>query len=134
MCNAFGVARGTSLPRVVELSALLVQSQKQNEEKEKTMKTLSDAVEILVCFTFIWESGQRLLSSLSTKRCEFLERSSGKDANCVGASGTWPRGSWCVWHMWSQSRCRQWKASCSQFRRLPQGGCATAILPVTLSL
>ncbi|NXX74697.1 CP250 protein, partial [Urocolius indicus] len=33
--------------RVVELSALLAQSQKQNEEKEKTMKTLNDTVEIL---------------------------------------------------------------------------------------
>ncbi|XP_010582393.1 PREDICTED: centrosome-associated protein CEP250, partial [Haliaeetus leucocephalus] len=33
--------------RVQELSALLVQSQKQNEEKEKTMKTLNDTVEIL---------------------------------------------------------------------------------------
>uniref|UniRef100_A0A663NCH6 Centrosomal protein 250 n=1 Tax=Athene cunicularia TaxID=194338 RepID=A0A663NCH6_ATHCN len=41
--------------RVTELSALLVQSQKQNEEKDKTMKTLNDTVEILVCFTFIWE-------------------------------------------------------------------------------
>ncbi|XP_062361087.1 centrosome-associated protein CEP250 [Cinclus cinclus] len=33
--------------RVMELSALLVQSQKQNEEKEKTMKKLNDTVEIL---------------------------------------------------------------------------------------
>uniref|UniRef100_A0A8B9CSA4 Centrosomal protein 250 n=1 Tax=Anser brachyrhynchus TaxID=132585 RepID=A0A8B9CSA4_9AVES len=33
--------------RVMELSALLIQSQKQNEEKEKTMKTLNDTVEIL---------------------------------------------------------------------------------------
>ncbi|XP_076208163.1 uncharacterized protein LOC143167043 isoform X1 [Aptenodytes patagonicus] len=33
--------------RVMELSALLVQSQKQNEEKEKTVKTLNDTVEIL---------------------------------------------------------------------------------------
>ncbi|OXB52992.1 hypothetical protein ASZ78_005972, partial [Callipepla squamata] len=33
--------------RVMELSALLVQSQKQNEEKEKTMKTLNDTVEML---------------------------------------------------------------------------------------
>ncbi|XP_042656756.1 centrosome-associated protein CEP250 isoform X3 [Tyto alba] len=33
--------------RVLELSALLVQSQKQNEEKEKTVKTLNDTVEIL---------------------------------------------------------------------------------------
>ncbi|XP_074667966.1 centrosome-associated protein CEP250-like isoform X1 [Strix aluco] len=33
--------------RVTELSALLVQSQKQNEEKEKTVKTLNDTVEIL---------------------------------------------------------------------------------------
>ncbi|OPJ68578.1 hypothetical protein AV530_007900 [Patagioenas fasciata monilis] len=31
----------------MELSALLVQSQKQNEEKEKIMKTLQDTVEIL---------------------------------------------------------------------------------------
>ncbi|RMB95561.1 hypothetical protein DUI87_27671 [Hirundo rustica rustica] len=38
--------------RVMELSALLVQSQKQNEEKEKTMKTLNDTVEILEsCWT-----------------------------------------------------------------------------------
>uniref|UniRef100_A0A8C3FD05 Uncharacterized protein n=1 Tax=Chrysemys picta bellii TaxID=8478 RepID=A0A8C3FD05_CHRPI len=34
--------------RVMELSALLAQSQKQNEEKEKTVKTLSDTMEILV--------------------------------------------------------------------------------------
>ncbi|POI34336.1 hypothetical protein CIB84_001913 [Bambusicola thoracicus] len=33
--------------RVMELSALLVQSQKQNEEKEKTVKTLNDTVEML---------------------------------------------------------------------------------------
>nr|XP_006111655.1 centrosome-associated protein CEP250 [Pelodiscus sinensis]XP_006111656.1 centrosome-associated protein CEP250 [Pelodiscus sinensis]XP_006111657.1 centrosome-associated protein CEP250 [Pelodiscus sinensis]XP_025041317.1 centrosome-associated protein CEP250 [Pelodiscus sinensis] len=33
--------------RVMELSALLAQSQKQNEEKEKTVKTLSDTMEIL---------------------------------------------------------------------------------------
>ncbi|XP_019406256.1 PREDICTED: centrosome-associated protein CEP250 isoform X2 [Crocodylus porosus] len=33
--------------RVLELSALLLQSQKQNKEKEKTMKTLSNTVEIL---------------------------------------------------------------------------------------
>ncbi|XP_074740422.1 centrosome-associated protein CEP250-like isoform X3 [Strix uralensis] len=33
--------------RGTELSALLVQSQKQNEEKEKTVKTLNDTVEIL---------------------------------------------------------------------------------------
>ncbi|NXT81098.1 CP250 protein, partial [Zapornia atra] len=33
--------------RVMELSALLAQSQKQNEEKEKTMKTLNDTLEIL---------------------------------------------------------------------------------------
>uniref|UniRef100_A0A8B9QU80 Rootletin-like coiled-coil domain-containing protein n=1 Tax=Anas platyrhynchos TaxID=8839 RepID=A0A8B9QU80_ANAPL len=33
--------------RVMELSALLIQSQKQNEEKEKTMKTLNNTVEIL---------------------------------------------------------------------------------------
>ena len=52
MCNAFGMARGPSLLRVMELSALLVESQRQNEEKEKTVKTLNDTVEILVCFTF----------------------------------------------------------------------------------
>uniref|UniRef100_A0A8D0GY93 Rootletin-like coiled-coil domain-containing protein n=1 Tax=Sphenodon punctatus TaxID=8508 RepID=A0A8D0GY93_SPHPU len=34
--------------RVLELSALLEHSQKQNEEKEKTVKTLSDTMEILV--------------------------------------------------------------------------------------
>ncbi|NXL89550.1 CP250 protein, partial [Alectura lathami] len=33
--------------RVMELSALLVHSQKQNEEKEKTVKTLNNTVEIL---------------------------------------------------------------------------------------
>ncbi|KAG6921671.1 centrosomal protein 250 [Chelydra serpentina] len=33
--------------RVMELSALLAQSQKQNEEKEKTVKMLSDTMEIL---------------------------------------------------------------------------------------
>lgn len=53
VCNAFGMACGPSLLRVMELSALLVQSQKQNEEKEKTVKTLNDTVEMLVCFTFI---------------------------------------------------------------------------------
>uniref|UniRef100_A0A8C3QZT1 Rootletin-like coiled-coil domain-containing protein n=1 Tax=Cyanoderma ruficeps TaxID=181631 RepID=A0A8C3QZT1_9PASS len=53
--------------RVMELSTLLVQSQKQNEEKEKTMKTLNDTVEILVCFTFTWEIAQCLLSSLNTE-------------------------------------------------------------------
>uniref|UniRef100_A0A669QQS9 Centrosomal protein 250 n=1 Tax=Phasianus colchicus TaxID=9054 RepID=A0A669QQS9_PHACC len=66
--------------RVMELSALLVQSQKQNEEKEKTVKTLNDTVEMLVCFTFIWEVAQCLLglsnlfSSLSIERCGFLKR------------------------------------------------------------
>uniref|UniRef100_A0A8C8VMZ3 Centrosomal protein 250 n=1 Tax=Pelusios castaneus TaxID=367368 RepID=A0A8C8VMZ3_9SAUR len=35
--------------RVMELSALLAQAQKQNEEKEKTVKTLTDTMEILVC-------------------------------------------------------------------------------------
>lgn len=85
------MAHGPSLLRVMELSALLVQSQKQNEEKEKTMKTLNDTVEILVCFTFIWEIAQCLFSSLSTKRCGFLKRKSGKDANCLGtSSGTLP--------------------------------------------
>uniref|UniRef100_A0A8D0FIH9 Rootletin-like coiled-coil domain-containing protein n=1 Tax=Strix occidentalis caurina TaxID=311401 RepID=A0A8D0FIH9_STROC len=74
--------------RVTELSALLVQSQKQNEEKEKTVKTLNDTVEILVCFTFIWEMAQWLFSSFSTKGCGFLKRKSGEDADCVGASGT----------------------------------------------
>lgn len=34
--------------RVKELTALLEQSQKQNEEKEKTVKALGDTVEILV--------------------------------------------------------------------------------------
>lgn len=66
-CKAFGMARRPSLLRVMELSALLVQSQKQNEEKEKTMKTLNDTVEILVCFTFTWEIAQCLLSSLNTE-------------------------------------------------------------------
>uniref|UniRef100_A0A670IIX1 Rootletin-like coiled-coil domain-containing protein n=1 Tax=Podarcis muralis TaxID=64176 RepID=A0A670IIX1_PODMU len=36
--------------RVIELTALLEQSQKQNEEKEMSMKTLRDTVEILVCY------------------------------------------------------------------------------------
>lgn len=88
------MARGPSLLRVMELSALLIQSQKQNEEKEKTMKTLNDTVEILVCFTFVWEIAQCLLglshlfSSLSTKRCGFLKRKSSKGANCAETSGT----------------------------------------------
>ncbi|RLV89644.1 hypothetical protein DV515_00014778 [Chloebia gouldiae] len=47
VCKAFGMAYRPSLLRVMELSALLVQSQKQNEEKEKTMKALNDTVEIL---------------------------------------------------------------------------------------
>uniref|UniRef100_A0A8V5G4E0 Rootletin-like coiled-coil domain-containing protein n=1 Tax=Melopsittacus undulatus TaxID=13146 RepID=A0A8V5G4E0_MELUD len=51
--------------RVVELSALLVLSQKENEEKEKTMKTLNSTVELLVCFTCVWEIAQCLLFSLS---------------------------------------------------------------------
>ena len=88
VCDAFGMARGPSLLRGTELSALLVQSQKQNEEKEKTVKTLNDTVEILVCFTFIWEMAQWLFSSFSTKGCGFLKRKSGEDADCVGASGT----------------------------------------------
>lgn len=37
----------------MELSALLAQSQKQNEEKEMTVKTLSDTMEILVCEKFV---------------------------------------------------------------------------------
>lgn len=131
MCNAFGVARGPSLPRVMELSALLVESQKQNEEKEKTMKTLNDTVEILVCFTFIWEIAQCLLSSLGAKRCDFLKRKSGRHTNCMGTSGTLPKYSLCVWRMWSQSMCRQWLGICRQFRCLPQDGCTNAILPVT---
>lgn len=53
VCDAFGMACGPFLLRVMELSALLVQSQKQNEEKEKTVKTLNDTLEMLVCFTFI---------------------------------------------------------------------------------
>lgn len=96
MRNAFGMARGPSLLRVMELSALLVQSQKQNEEKEKTVETLNDTVEILVCFTFTGETAQCLLSSRSTKRCGFLKRRSGKDANCMGTSGALPKYSLCV--------------------------------------
>lgn len=88
------MARGPSLLRVMELSALLIQSQKQNEEKEKTMKTLNNTVEILVCFTFFWEIAQCLLGlrslfySLSTKRCSFLKRKRSKDASCAETSGT----------------------------------------------
>lgn len=88
------MAHGPSLLRVMELSALLIQSQKQNEEKEKTMKTLNNTVEILVCFTFIWEIAQCLLGlrslfySLSTKRCGFLKRKRSKDASCAETSGT----------------------------------------------
>ncbi|KAM6054218.1 LOW QUALITY PROTEIN: uncharacterized protein VSU04_011452 [Chlamydotis macqueenii] len=59
--------------RVMELSALLAQSQKQNEEKEKTMKALTDALEILVCFASVWEIAWCLLSSLGTERCGFLK-------------------------------------------------------------
>lgn len=134
VCSAFGMAHGPSLLRVMELSALLVQSQKQNEEKEKAMKTLHDTVEILVCFTFIWEIAQCLLSSLSTRRCGFLKRKSGKDANCLGTSGPLPKDSSCVWDMRSQSRWRPWQGSCRQLRCFPPGGCTNAILPGTLSL
>lgn len=35
--------------RVTELSALLTQSQKQNEDYEKMVKALRETVEILVC-------------------------------------------------------------------------------------
>lgn len=95
MCNAFGMACGPSLLRVMELSALLVQSQKQNEEKEKTVKTLNDTVEMLVCFTFIWEVAQlglsNLFSSLRIERCGFLTRKSSWDVNYVERSGTSPR-------------------------------------------
>lgn len=124
------MARGRSLLRVMELSALLVQSEKQNEEKEKTVKTLDDTVEILVGFPFAWAIAPCLLCSLSTERCGFLTRRPGRDANCRGTSGRWPKYSGCVWHMWSQSRCRQWQGSCRQLG----GVCTTATLPVTLSL
>uniref|UniRef100_A0A8C9UEH3 Rootletin-like coiled-coil domain-containing protein n=1 Tax=Serinus canaria TaxID=9135 RepID=A0A8C9UEH3_SERCA len=68
--------------RVMELSALLVQSQKQNEEKEKTMKTLNDTVEILVCFTFTWEIAQCLLSSLNTEVWLPQEKQGAVSASC----------------------------------------------------
>lgn len=76
------------------------------------MKTLNDTVEILVCFIFTWEIAQCLLSSLNTEmRLPQEVENSGKDAQCMGISGTLPKYSLCVWQMWSQSRCRQWQGS-----------------------
>uniref|UniRef100_A0A8D2LKH5 Centrosomal protein 250 n=1 Tax=Varanus komodoensis TaxID=61221 RepID=A0A8D2LKH5_VARKO len=43
-----GLAKEDLQNRVVELTALLEQTQKENEEKEKTVKTLRDTVEMLV--------------------------------------------------------------------------------------
>ncbi|XP_074698318.1 centrosome-associated protein CEP250-like isoform X2 [Strix aluco] len=65
--------------RGTELSALLVQSQKQNKEKEKTVKTLNDTVEILVvldeCASVVADSSQQaesinVLSCLSSVGAE----------------------------------------------------------------
>ncbi|CAN0325682.1 unnamed protein product, partial [Bubo scandiacus] len=55
--------------RVTELSALLVQSQKQNE-REKTMKTLNGTVEILVCVgrNTLESLGLRLISTTMLQR------------------------------------------------------------------
>lgn len=100
MGSAFGMAHGPCLLRVVELSALLVLSQKENEEKEKTMKTLNSTVEFLVCFTSVWEITQRLLFSLSKEEWLLQEKE-------------WQRCSLCgnmrhvaqiflvPWHKWS---------------------------------
>uniref|UniRef100_A0A8D0FQZ5 Rootletin-like coiled-coil domain-containing protein n=1 Tax=Strix occidentalis caurina TaxID=311401 RepID=A0A8D0FQZ5_STROC len=62
--------------RVTELSALLVQSQKQNEEKEKTMKTLNDTVEILVYVgrNILESLGLRLISTTMLLRLGALQR------------------------------------------------------------
>lgn len=128
VCCAFGVARGPSLLRVMELSALLVRSQKQNEGKEKIMKTLQDTVEILVCFPLIWETAQCLLPSRSTQSCGFLSRRSGRDATCRGTSGTLPECSLCVWHSWSQSRRSSGRGAADSsgvFLR----GCTKAVVP-----
>lgn len=43
------------LIRVTELSALLTQSQKQNEDYEKMVKALRATMEILVCDLLFWE-------------------------------------------------------------------------------
>lgn len=42
------------LIRVTELSALLTQSQKQNEDYEKMVKALRATMEILVCDLLFW--------------------------------------------------------------------------------
>ncbi|KAM6113106.1 LOW QUALITY PROTEIN: uncharacterized protein FYW35_008319 [Pterocles gutturalis] len=55
-CLSSGVQLWESA-RVMELSALLIQSQKQNEEKEKNVKTLDDMVELLL------EQGNDVLSA-----------------------------------------------------------------------
>uniref|UniRef100_A0A803SSN8 Rootletin-like coiled-coil domain-containing protein n=1 Tax=Anolis carolinensis TaxID=28377 RepID=A0A803SSN8_ANOCA len=44
------LAREDLQSRVIELTALLEQSQKENEEKEKTVKTLRDTLEVLLCW------------------------------------------------------------------------------------
>lgn len=80
LCWAWGVLHSSSvnssgLPRwqccallfrVTELSALLAQSQKQNEDYEKMVKALRETMEILVCDPVIWEGGgSRLVDSLT---------------------------------------------------------------------
>lgn len=58
------------LCRVTELSALLTQSQKQNEDYEKMVKALRETMEILVHDPLFWkEVGNGSVDSLS-----FLDR------------------------------------------------------------
>ncbi|XP_071671644.1 centrosome-associated protein CEP250-like [Patagioenas fasciata] len=114
--------------RVLELSALLVPSQKKNEEKEKPMETPDNTVEILVCFPLIWGTAQCLLPSRSTQRCGFLSRRRGRDATCRGTSGTLPECSLCVWHRCSQSGCSSGRGAADSsgvFLR----GCTKAVVP-----
>lgn len=52
--------------RVTELSALLTQAQKQNEDYEKMLKALRETVEILVRDPLFWKGiGCGLVGSLS---------------------------------------------------------------------
>lgn len=51
---------------MTELSALLTQSQKQNEDYEKMVKALRETMEILVYDPMFWEGGgSRLVGSLT---------------------------------------------------------------------
>ena len=72
MGNAFGMACGPSLLRVAELSALLEQSQRENKEKEKRLKTLNNTVELQVCFTSIWSQSRCRQWQESHTQCRCL--------------------------------------------------------------